>query len=242
MNNPLKFTDPTGHMVADDDDGGVGPTPPVPPAVPPSGGDGDDDETDTDGDGVPNMPDRDYPPLEIGGRSEQADCLPGNLVECFYNHGVMPGGDYNISLEEFLQLMNAVNGDIDQQSAATNYTNRAAYDTPFYDLGGLNGNVCVSSVGCYRRQELNYIAQGAWSASVMEGNVTMHALTLGWKMDQYDGSLPSIKTLQASAVGYDYYMATHPGKGAVSLLTPFRNPLPFANTVVQYCQGSNKYC
>ncbi|MCI0555826.1 MAG: hypothetical protein L0287_33180 [Anaerolineae bacterium] len=206
---------------------------------PSTGGRDDKDDTDTDGDGIPNIPDPDFPPINPT-RHEQSDCIPGNLVECFYNNGVMPGGDYNITLLEFLRLMKAINYDVAKRDATENYDFRAWYDTPFFDLGSLESNVCVQVVGCYARNELNYIAQGASSAAAMEGKGIMTLLVVGWKRDQYK-EWPSYKTIQASAIGHDYYVLTHP-KNLLVAITPFRNPIPFIKTVAEYCQNSSTHC
>jgi hypothetical protein len=149
----------------------------------------------------------------------------------------MPKGDYKISLQEFLRLMKAINMDVARREATKGYEFRAWYDTPFYDLGGrVESNICVQLVGCFARQELNYIAQGASSGAAEEGKVAMAILITGWKLDQYS-DLPSYGTLRAAAIGHDYYVLTHPE----SWLTPI-NPKPFINTVMSYCQSSTSYC
>lgn len=153
----------------------------------------------------------------------------------------MPGGDYEITFSEFSLLMKAINYDLEKRHAANNYDFRAWYDTPFYDLGYLKSNVCVEIVGCFARNELNYIAQGASSAAAMEGKGIMSLLIVGWKRDQYQ-EWPSIRTLQAASIGHDYYALTHPGNILLSLITPLRNPVPFIKTAVSYCQNSDKYC
>jgi hypothetical protein len=153
----------------------------------------------------------------------------------------MPGGDYEISLLEFLALLEAINNDVSQQGTMTDYDYRSWYDTPFYDMGGaVSSNVCVQLIGCFARQELNYIAQGAASARVMEGSAAMTLLIVGWKRDQYD-QWPSIKTLAAAKIGHMSYTVSHPLNLVVSM-TPFRNPIPFVSTVISYCQGTATYC
>jgi RHS repeat-associated protein len=247
LNDPIRFNDPSGNIPIDcwADPSYCSNTTTLPSSPYPSAGDRDDkDDPDTDGDGVPNIPDPDYP-LITPFREEQSDCLPGNLVECFYNNGVMPGGNYEISLSEFLLLLKAINYDVARRGAVLDYSFRGWYDTPFFDVFELQSNVCIELIGCFTRQELNYVAQGAASAAAMEGKTTMTALITGWKVDQYSTdqhtSLPSVNTLRAAAIGHDYYVLTHPGNLLVSL-TPFRNPIPFTKTVIEYCQSSNQYC
>lgn len=238
-NNPIRYSDPTGHMLENDDYGGVGPTPPIPPR---------DDDTDTDDDGVPNIPDPEFPPIEAI-RDVDPDCIPGNLVECFYSHGYMPAGDYDISWSEFWLLMKAIRYDVDQRDSLTDYSYRGWYDTPFYDggagaspEGALESNLCVQMIGCFERHELNYIAQGQASAKSYEGRGLMVVLITGWKIDQYEGSLPSYKTLRAANIGYSYYTWTH-GSNILTDFLRLRNPVPFVNTVSAYCQSPMaQYC
>lgn len=234
QNTPVNASDPTGHKCVGDVGECLEDDKPV-------NGAGESGDTDTDGDGIPNIPDPEYPPITPG-RGEDADCVPGNLVECFYNHGYMPAGDYNISWSEFWLLMKAISYDIDQRDSLTDYSYRGWYDTPFYD-GGLNAtaggplksNLCIQMLGCFERHELNYIAQGQASAKAYEGRVLMAALIVGWKMDQYEGSMPSYKTLRAANIGYNYYTWTH-GSNILTEFLPLKNPIPFANTVRDYCQ------
>jgi hypothetical protein len=152
----------------------------------------------------------------------------------------MPGGDYEISLLEFLDLLSAINGDIAQQGTMTNYDYRSWYDTPFFDMYRLKSNVCVQLIECFQRQELNYIAQGAASARVMEGRVAMTLLIARRKQVQYQ-QWPSLKILQAANIGYMSCTVTHPLNLFVSI-TPFRNPIPFVSTVISYCQETTTYC
>jgi RHS repeat-associated protein len=236
-NSPINYTDPSGHGV----DCGIG-MGCVSPYTPPNIGRSIPEDTDSDGDGVPNFPDQDYPAIGIGGRYEQSDCTPGNLVECFYNHGVMPEGDYEITFEEFWNLMTAIGLDTDQQPDPYKL-DRSAYDTPFFDLGGSNAlksNICVQYVGCFKRQELNYIAQGSWSASEFEGHGINSAVVIGWKLIEYGpGSLPSYKTLQASYIGYNIYTLQHPKTLIASIVLPpvIRNPFSIIKGGYNYYSG-----
>jgi len=146
----------------------------------------------------------------------------------------MPPGDYTITFSEFLQLMQAINYDISQRSTMTDYDFRKWYDTPFYDGGSLRGNLCVELIGCFARHELNYIAQGAASAAVMEGKTLMTFSIVAWKQREYD-EWPSVGTLEAAAIGHDYYSMTH-ARNYLLLITPLRNPVPFINAVQTHCQ------
>jgi hypothetical protein len=152
------------------------------------------------------------------GRGVQEDCSPGNLVECFYNQGVMPSGDYDITLEEYFALMLAIGYDIDNQGPIENYEIRGVYDTPFFNLlGGVEGTICIDGGACRDRSEYNYIAQGVWSAAALEGREGMLAVVAGWKLDQY-GHLPSLNAVASASNGFDFYLATHPHHSQLMLL------------------------
>ncbi len=237
-NNPINFNDPTGHIdcsgqydpdCGDTDEQGELIAKPTKNYHPKR----DDGDTDTDGDGIPNVPDPNYP-LITPRDHVQADCIPGNLVECFYGTGIMPGGNYEITLSEFLSLMDAINVDVGRRDATNNYDFRAWYDTPFYDGGRLKGNLCVALVGCYARNELNYIAQGAASAAAMEGKGLMILSIVAWKRREYE-EWPSAGTLRAAAIGHDYYSMKN-AQNYLLLITPLRNPVPFVGAVQTHCQ------
>jgi len=78
---------------------------------------------------------------------------------------------------------------------------RGAYDTPFYNNGqserrtndsnaadGLwpaDQQVCIESIGCSGRSEVNYIAQGMWEAAVGEPFPVSEAIVRTWKAVEY---------------------------------------------------------
>jgi hypothetical protein len=149
------------------------------------------------------------------GRTIQYDCLPGNLVECFYNGGVMPSGDYEITYEEFLSLMTAIGYDIENQGPIENYEIRGIYDTPFFNLlGAVDGTICIQGGQCRDRSEYNYIAQGIWSAAALEGKEGMIAIVAGWKLYEYK-HLPSLGALASANEGFNFYTPD------IYQLTPF---------------------
>ncbi len=66
------------------------------------------------------------------------------------------------------------------------YYDREFYDTPFWDHKNFySGNVCFESGDCYPRNDVNYIAQGMWSAAASEGYHGALGATTGWKFTQY---------------------------------------------------------
>jgi hypothetical protein len=174
-------------------------------------------DLDTDQDGIPNYPDPDAPATTFG-RGVREDCIPGNLVECYYNRGIMPAGDYKITLSEYFELLEAISIDIDKQGPLVNYNNRAAYDTPFYNGGGsgggdveLQGTICIDEIICSSRTEMNYIAQGQWSAGAMENPLMSTMVVNSWKLKRYH-RLASFETNLHNNIGYYYYMFNNPGK------------------------------
>jgi hypothetical protein len=158
----------------------------------------------------------------------------------------MPAGDYNITLEELLKLLDAISSDVAQQGSLLNEDYRAWYDTPFYDQGGnTKGNICVQGLGCFARQELNYIAQGEASAREMEGTGLMAMTIVGWKFANhvaypsvYPSAVPSLRTMQAASIGYGYHTLTHPLNLVLVGMPYLRNPIPFISTVSNYIQGN----
>jgi len=214
LNNPIRYSDPSGHWV--DEGCGSGSGCVLPPKNP------RERDTDTDGDGIPDEPDPSQPPI-VAGRGVQADCLPGNLVECFYGGGVMPtppGGYYAVSSAELRSLMLAISYDIDNRGAISNYFDRSWYDTPFYDLGGqikpggVTGSICLDNGSCLKRQALNYIAQGEYSAAALESKAGMVAVVAGWKASEY-GEKPSLGALLSANSGFEFYESRHPAQAAV---------------------------
>jgi hypothetical protein len=89
---------------------------------------------------------------------------------------------------------------------------RGTYDTPFYNGGGRGnpeGNwparqrVYIEGIGCYGRSEINYLAQGMWSAAAGESLTMAKSIVYAWKV-QY-GETPSAGTVLWLEYGYNYY-------------------------------------
>jgi len=83
--------------------------------------------------------------------------------------------------------------------------------TPQYTCGvvttektGLQGNVCFENGECYGRDDVNYIAQGMWSAAALEGKVGGEFIANYWKNDQY-GHEAGPDVLYWIDVGVDTY-------------------------------------
>jgi len=204
-NNPLRYTDPTGHMMTDEGGGGCLICNFPPPDD--GGGGGDDDprttDPDTDNDGVPDVPDPSADPVTLGSHSDP-ECTPMELVECFYRRGRLPSGEWNITEDQLNQLMLAVYYDIHGRPVSlSDWLDRKIYDTPFWDGYDKDiGSVCTNST-CYNRTEVNYIAQGMYSAKY-EGSLAGKAITHGWKFNEY-GHTASPGTIFWFQKGFDFY-------------------------------------
>ena len=83
----------------------------------------------------------------------------------------------------------------------------------------------MANIYCRQRHEINYIAQGAWSASVGEGVEGAFAADFAWKWRRWDHQFPSVGTLLSTAEGYAAYEVAHPGKMIESYLG-YRNYEP----------------
>ena len=153
----------------------------------------DSDGPDTNGNGIPDMPD---PAWEVGHPYET--CKYDNLVECYYSGGYWPSGDTTFNDEEWDAFTLALYLDILKRSQedggfwthewdgtegaetkfwlpfhTQGYFARKGYDTPFWNGSEVEavytGNVCFENGSCYDRNDVNYIAQGMWSAAAHEG-------------------------------------------------------------------------
>ncbi|MEW6085796.1 MAG: RHS repeat-associated core domain-containing protein [Chloroflexota bacterium] len=235
INNPILFTDPTGHEYCGPDNiycGGLAENDyysrPRPGGN--SGGrDGDDLDTDTNDNGVPDIPDPDavIPPANY-------DNCQLTLIECLYTGGLLPDGDISITDEEWDQFTLALFYDIYRRANEGDgfwtirtpetvrynvpfvvplhteaYHHRAVYDTPFWNGGVHTGNVCFENGKCSDRNDVNYVAQGMWSAAAHEGPLGAYTSAIAWKLSIR--SSPNLDTLYwagTGAVEYQYYETT----------------------------------
>ena len=161
-------------------------------------------DTDSDNDGYPDVPDPFADPVIIGTKPDPY-CTPEDIVECFYRRGRLPSGEWIISQEQLNQLMLAVYYDISGRPwSPWDWYSRRAYDTPLWD-GYLadTGTICTGGQ-CYDRNEVNYIAQGMYSAKY-EKRQLGESIVEGWNQIQYShgASEGEIKWYNE---GYDFYM------------------------------------
>ena len=161
------------------------------------------DDTDKDDDGYPDEPDPHAELISMGTHSD-ATCSPSNLVECFYRRGRLPSGDWNISKSQIDQLMLAVYYDISRRVPPVDWIIRGRYDTPLWDGYGVdNGQACVAGE-CYDRNEVNYFAQGMFSAK-NEGRFLGRCIVDLWNETQYGHGASSGEKIWHEK-GYMFYV------------------------------------
>ncbi len=188
--------------------------------------DNDDDrvdtETDTNNNGVPDKPDTlwEIPP-------SGDTCQYASLVECLYSGGAWPDGDYTFTDDEWADFTLALYMDVHRRERDgfwtiqynpehqkwpfapfhnENYNHRGVYDTPFWDhYGKYSGDVCFNNGECHNRNDVNYIAQGMWSAAAGEGKFGGEFIANLWKKRYGHEASPEV--LYWVGVGVDLYKA-----------------------------------
>jgi RHS repeat-associated protein len=162
-------------------------------------------------------------PVNAGGESFCNSALPDCFGDTVYLKDFSSNGEDNpISTEEFNTFADKVAEDLNSHDLTwPGYdAGRQTYDTPFYNGGeskrrtgvygseaGLypaNQQVCIESLGCSGRSDINYMAQGMWGAAVGEPEWVSVGITKLWKFFEY-GESPSDDTLFWLDYGYDYY-------------------------------------
>ncbi|MCB8953074.1 MAG: RHS repeat-associated core domain-containing protein [Ardenticatenales bacterium] len=206
-NNPIKYTDPSGHCVF------------VPPF-------------DTIAcialltltlTGDTPLPPPNYP-VNAPGPGVCSLSLPNCFGDIVYLKDFSGYGEDNpIPIAEFEEFADKVAEDLYTHDLTwPGYlSDRGTYDTPFCNGGeserrtgdsdapnGLwpaNQQVCIETIGCSGRSEVNYIAQGMWGAATGEPLPISEAIVRLWKGWEY-GEKPSEDTLFWLQYGYDYYL------------------------------------
>lgn len=202
--NPLKYTDPSGHfpwlvllVIAIS---AVVLTGDTPVAAPPSN----------------------YPVNASGGdtcASSVAGCFGDTVsLKDFSENGV----NNPVPVGEFNALADKVANDLYSHDLTWPglTAGRQVYDTPFYNGGESvqrSGNpnselgvypssqqVCIETIRCSGRSEINYFAQGMWGAAVGEPEIVSYGIAATWKLWEY-GDWPSDDTFFWLDYGYDYY-------------------------------------
>jgi len=209
LNNPVNFTDPSGHK----------------PCSPTNEGTCETFEEDVikmldkleklvnvkgmdkDNNGFPETPDIKAMPVTIG---TDMYCKQSTYTECFYSRELFDISQrMKIDENQMALLMIAVYYDLNKRQRGIN--DRANYDTPFWDYyGEAPGDACFGGK-CFKRQEVNYFAQGMYTNANGEsrnfGLVTVYA----WKLVKYI-EMPSDGTIFWFDIGYLVYSIIMEGR------------------------------
>jgi RHS repeat-associated protein len=109
-------------------------------------------------------------------------------TQCFYAGNLLTELDGEIDViyvdwGQFVEMEIAIYFDLVNRSPVGGYDLlRGGYDTPFWDNGPyLDAQVCFEDGSCYERHEVNYIAQGMWSAAAGQSIEEGHAIVWLWK-------------------------------------------------------------
>jgi RHS repeat-associated protein len=144
-----------------------------------------------------------------------------SLTSC-YQQGILAELESgHVEEDEFNQLMETVATDMEEGMVLPNpvgglLTGRDTFDTPFYNGGGRGGlenppyessqTVCIGDQGCWERSDINYFAQGMWSAESGESLETALWTTEQWNSTSYSLSSPDIQgKLYWTQYGYLWY-------------------------------------
>jgi hypothetical protein len=202
-NNPVNFIDPNGHKACTPTtDGGC---------------DTFDEDViklldeieevlgtngeDADNDGFPETPDKNAPPVIHTTLS--VTCNQSTYVECFYSRSLLDiSRRMQLSKDEMALLVLAVYYDLNNRKLGP--YDRTRYDTPLWDgYGQAPGDTCYGG-RCFQRQEVNYFAQGMYTAANGEKQETGLITVYAWKIVKYQ-ELPSEGTLIWFDIGYLMY-------------------------------------
>jgi hypothetical protein len=254
MNNPLRYTDPTGPRACDDFDAGgrcvtappahvgitryttstIGKQMSVAKAAVGTVASSDGQSTGQGGQGgsplgresgAGGVTSQASPPAHPDPSLVAPEALslcPASFtyVQCFYSGGLLAlGPQEQVIHDQFRELAIAILFDLENRAPVAGLDPyREVYDTPFWDAGTLGGNLCFGDT-CYARHEVNYIAQGMWSAASDQTLAQGHGVVWAWKLSglvlasdrsAYLPLGPSEGTIYWFDVGYQMYQPLEP--------------------------------
>jgi hypothetical protein len=207
LNNPLRYTDPTGHMMVED-------------------------EGSTKG----GLNCSKYPQYCNNGKKKSDKELramspkvttknqqPNNnlLTQAFNNHELLESWDTtNIEPADFDELLGAIGVDVHRRSKSWLFFAAVNYDTPFFNgYGLLSGTGCINGK-CYDRSELNYVGEGEVWAALGVSKSEGHMIVTAWKhkgcaeigfhgetlcLNPAAYNQPTEGVIEMFDTGYDYY-------------------------------------
>lgn len=202
-NNPLRYTDPTGHMQYEDDVY--------------TDNDGKCDKNDK---GCNDIVKRIKKKKDKKVRDPWDDAWDAWITDSYpWSFPVAPSwgdqGPKEIDPVEFEQMLKTVGDDLQ------GFPTLGWYDTPFYNAGGdLTGIACVNG-NCYDRSELNYIGEGEALAKMGFSREATQDIVWAWKNKgniawcglgvECSFSEPSQGTIEMTDIGWNYYTQHYGG-------------------------------
>lgn len=187
-NNPIKFDDPTGHEA-----GSAYEIPPVIVVI----------VALVVFTFLREEPDRRH---EAIGENCQ-----GTLAECF-NEGATKNFSNNqtINVQEFNEMLNAIDTDLERKWRTPYDSSRAGYDTPFFNGASMFNKgeveddiVCINNK-CSPQSAVNYVAQGMYSAYTGQSLEDSLNLTNNWNKWTH-GHKATDDEKYWTEYGYNYY-------------------------------------
>jgi RHS repeat-associated protein len=157
---------------------------------------------DKDNDGYPETPDAHATPVKA--QTISSTCTQSTYVECYYARSLLDSpGWLSLDKKQMALLTWAVYYDLNSRSRSP--SDRMNYDTPMWDgLGRNPGNICYGGQ-CFPRQEVNYFAQGMYSAADGDERWRGLATVYAWKLFMYQ-EIPSTGTLFWFDFGYFVFL------------------------------------
>jgi hypothetical protein len=107
-------------------------------------------------------------------------------AQCFHDWKLMSFEEnQQIDQSQFNELLYALHDDLKDRDGGLvpllRYDpKRAEYDTPFWNGNGADNRVCFGS-NCYKRSDVNYVAQGMWAAAAGESLDDAYQDAAKWK-------------------------------------------------------------
>ena len=169
------------------------------------------------GDSIAPPPSTNYPknyPSSDPCTSSLSSCFGDTvqLTEDFSSNGK----ENPVSIGEFEEFADEVAEDLHSHDLGPwpgQIGGREYYDTPFYNGGGRGGGqevapgnqlVCIETLRCSGRSDINYMAQGMWGAALGEPLWMSKSIAWFWKITSYWDD-PSDDTNFWLEYGYNYY-------------------------------------
>jgi len=111
-----------------------------------------------------------------------------SYVKCYYmGYSFEIDGTMVVDQSQFELLMMAVFFDLKNNSTVDGWdkASRRKFDTPFWDFSGNHpGQACFDDV-CYENYEVNYFAQGMWTAASGQSKDEGHVIVWLWNFSEY---------------------------------------------------------